>query len=106
MINRYGPWMDTNLAVPLDATRCKVVFDYFLNESLLVYILLISHIHFMFFSTYLCTVCMFSHLNNITWYLSFFIIYTARVAHYCDSSLIANMSTCLLHILCLFLACT
>ncbi|XP_020192777.1 choline monooxygenase, chloroplastic [Aegilops tauschii subsp. strangulata] len=35
MINRYGPWMDTNLAVPLDATRCKVVFDYFLNESLL-----------------------------------------------------------------------
>ncbi|CAM0909662.1 unnamed protein product [Alopecurus aequalis] len=35
MINRYGPWMDTNLAVPLDATRCKVVFDYFLDESLL-----------------------------------------------------------------------
>ncbi|XP_062234250.1 choline monooxygenase, chloroplastic isoform X2 [Phragmites australis] len=35
MINRYGPWMDTNLAVPLDSTRCKVVFDYFLDESML-----------------------------------------------------------------------
>nr|ADE60257.1 choline monooxygenase [Hordeum vulgare subsp. vulgare] len=35
MINRYGPWVDTNLAVPLDGTRCKVVFDYFLDESLL-----------------------------------------------------------------------
>lgn len=35
MINRYGPWMDTNLAVPLDSTRCKVVFDYFLDKSLL-----------------------------------------------------------------------
>ncbi|XP_021304992.1 choline monooxygenase, chloroplastic isoform X2 [Sorghum bicolor] len=23
MINRYGPWMDTNLAVPLDSTSCK-----------------------------------------------------------------------------------
>jgi len=28
--------MDTNLAVPLDSTRCKVVFDYFLDKSLLV----------------------------------------------------------------------
>ncbi|KAL6603243.1 hypothetical protein ACP70R_043604 [Stipagrostis hirtigluma subsp. patula] len=36
MINRYGPWMDTNLAVPLDSTRCKVVFDFFLDKSLLV----------------------------------------------------------------------
>jgi len=35
MINRYGPWMDTNLAVPLDSTSCKVVFDYFLDKSLL-----------------------------------------------------------------------
>ncbi|XP_052157585.1 choline monooxygenase, chloroplastic isoform X2 [Oryza glaberrima] len=34
MINRYGPWMDTNLVVPLDATRCKVIFDYFLDKSL------------------------------------------------------------------------
>ncbi|CAN6206794.1 unnamed protein product [Urochloa humidicola] len=23
MINRYGPWMDTNLAVPLGSTKCK-----------------------------------------------------------------------------------
>ncbi|CAL5049979.1 unnamed protein product [Urochloa decumbens] len=35
MINRYGPWMDTNLAVPLGSTKCKVVFDYFLDKSLL-----------------------------------------------------------------------
>ncbi|KAG8074761.1 hypothetical protein GUJ93_ZPchr0006g44611 [Zizania palustris] len=35
MINRYGPWMDTNLAIPLDAARCKVIFDYFLDKSLL-----------------------------------------------------------------------
>nr|CAB3468905.1 unnamed protein product [Digitaria exilis] len=32
---RYGPWMDTNLAVPLGSTKCKVVFDYFLDKSLL-----------------------------------------------------------------------
>jgi choline monooxygenase len=43
LIFRYGPWMDTNLAVPLDATRCKVVFDYFLDESLLVHIRLSVH---------------------------------------------------------------
>jgi len=35
MINRYGPWMDTNLAVPLGSTKCKVIFDYFLDTSLL-----------------------------------------------------------------------
>lgn len=34
MINRYGPWMDTNLVIPLGPTRCKVVFDYFLDGSL------------------------------------------------------------------------
>ena len=27
--------MDTNLVVPLDATRCKVIFDYFLDKSLM-----------------------------------------------------------------------
>lgn len=36
LIFRYGPWMDTNLVVPLDATRCKVIFDYFLDKSLMV----------------------------------------------------------------------
>ncbi|KAI4962731.1 hypothetical protein ZWY2020_025861 [Hordeum vulgare] len=30
----YGPWMDTNLAVPLDATRCKVDDQDFINRSL------------------------------------------------------------------------
>ncbi|KAL9224273.1 hypothetical protein vseg_000329 [Gypsophila vaccaria] len=34
MINRYGPWMDTNLVLPLGPRNCKVVFDYFLDGSL------------------------------------------------------------------------
>ncbi|KMS95013.1 hypothetical protein BVRB_013240 [Beta vulgaris subsp. vulgaris] len=34
MINRYGPWMDTNLVVPLGPRKCQVVFDYFLDMSL------------------------------------------------------------------------
>ncbi|KAH9616530.1 hypothetical protein KSS87_019433 [Heliosperma pusillum] len=34
MINRYGPWMDTNLVLPLGPRKCKVVFDYFLDGSL------------------------------------------------------------------------
>ncbi|XP_022135574.1 choline monooxygenase, chloroplastic isoform X2 [Momordica charantia] len=31
MINRYGPWMDTNLVLPLGPRKCLVVFDYFLE---------------------------------------------------------------------------
>ncbi|XVE98934.1 hypothetical protein REPUB_Repub03eG0152000 [Reevesia pubescens] len=34
MINRYGPWMDTNLVIPLEPRKCLVVFDYFLEASL------------------------------------------------------------------------
>nr|GMD76022.1 choline monooxygenase, chloroplastic [Ipomoea batatas] len=34
MINRYGPWMDTNLVVPLGPRKCQVIFDYFLDTSL------------------------------------------------------------------------
>ncbi|XP_010541097.1 PREDICTED: choline monooxygenase, chloroplastic isoform X3 [Tarenaya hassleriana] len=34
MINRYGPWMDTNLVIPLGPRKCKVVFDYFLEPFL------------------------------------------------------------------------
>ncbi|CAM8883954.1 unnamed protein product [Rhodiola kirilowii] len=34
MINRYGPWMDTNLVLPLGHKKCRVVFDYFLEASL------------------------------------------------------------------------
>ncbi|KVI11819.1 Aromatic-ring-hydroxylating dioxygenase, alpha subunit [Cynara cardunculus var. scolymus] len=30
----YGPWMDTNLVLPLGPRRCKVIFDYFLDASL------------------------------------------------------------------------
>ncbi|KAF5456416.1 hypothetical protein F2P56_025905 [Juglans regia] len=33
MINRYGPWMDTNLVLPLGPRKCKVVFDYFIEAS-------------------------------------------------------------------------
>ncbi|EPS72057.1 hypothetical protein M569_02697, partial [Genlisea aurea] len=33
MINRYGPWMDTNLVLPMGPKRCQVVFDYFLEPS-------------------------------------------------------------------------
>ncbi|MHC5065877.1 MAG: SRPBCC family protein [Planctomycetota bacterium] len=29
MINRYGPWMDTNLVQPVDERSCRVIFDYF-----------------------------------------------------------------------------
>ena len=35
MVNRYGPWLDTNWAVPLGPERCKIVFDYYLEEHLL-----------------------------------------------------------------------
>ncbi|KAL2338697.1 hypothetical protein Fmac_013143 [Flemingia macrophylla] len=34
MINRYGPWMDTNLVVPLGPNKCQVIFDYYLEHSL------------------------------------------------------------------------
>lgn len=43
-IFRYGPWMDTNLAVPLGSTKCKVVFDYFLDKSLLVQSISLAHV--------------------------------------------------------------
>lgn len=34
MINRYGPLMDTNLVIPVDENRCRVIFDYFCDPSL------------------------------------------------------------------------
>ncbi|CAA0821443.1 Choline monooxygenase- chloroplastic [Striga hermonthica] len=34
MINRYGPWMDTNLVLPLGPQKCQVIFDYFLDASI------------------------------------------------------------------------
>ncbi|XP_078175530.1 choline monooxygenase, chloroplastic-like isoform X1 [Carex rostrata] len=33
MINRYGPWMDTNLVIPLCSRKCQVIFDYFLDPA-------------------------------------------------------------------------
>ncbi|KAK1322985.1 hypothetical protein QJS10_CPA02g01552 [Acorus calamus] len=32
---RYGPWMDTNLVLPLGASKCQVIFDYFLDSATL-----------------------------------------------------------------------
>jgi len=29
MINRYGPWMDTNTVIPVSIDRCLVIFDYY-----------------------------------------------------------------------------
>lgn len=36
IFKRYGPWMDTNLVIPLGPRKCKVVFEYFLDPSLTV----------------------------------------------------------------------
>ncbi|GFP95369.1 choline monooxygenase chloroplastic, partial [Phtheirospermum japonicum] len=33
MINRYGPWMDTNLVLLLGPREFQVIFDYFLDAS-------------------------------------------------------------------------
>jgi choline monooxygenase len=30
---RYGPWMDTNVVVPIAPDRCRVEFDYFVDPS-------------------------------------------------------------------------
>jgi len=38
MANRYGPWLDTNVVIPMDAhytNRCKVIFDYWLQPDAL-----------------------------------------------------------------------
>lgn len=34
MINRYGPWMDTNVVVPLAPDRCRVDFDWWIDQDL------------------------------------------------------------------------
>ena len=33
MLNRYGPWMDTNMVFPIGPRECEIVFDYFLEEG-------------------------------------------------------------------------
>ena len=33
MLNRYGPWLDTNTVYPLGEGRCRIVFDYFLEAG-------------------------------------------------------------------------
>ena len=33
MINRYGPWMDSNTVLPTGPRSCLVRFDYFLEAS-------------------------------------------------------------------------
>ena len=34
MINRYGPWMDTNIVMPEGPERCTVRFDWWLEDHL------------------------------------------------------------------------
>lgn len=34
MINRYGPWMETNLVIPLEPQKSKLICDYYLEPSL------------------------------------------------------------------------
>lgn len=33
MVNRYGPWVDTNLVVPLDEKSCLVTFNWFISAD-------------------------------------------------------------------------
>jgi choline monooxygenase len=33
MVNRYGPWMDTNTVIPTSPSSCVVVFDYYLDQE-------------------------------------------------------------------------
>jgi len=33
MLNRYGPWLDTNWVVPTGPEQCRVVFDYFIESG-------------------------------------------------------------------------
>ena len=33
MINRYGPFMDTNYALPISPNRCLTIFDYYVEKS-------------------------------------------------------------------------
>jgi len=35
MINRYGPWMDTNMVIPTSPSTCTVVYDYYLEKDTL-----------------------------------------------------------------------
>lgn len=35
MINKYGPWMDTNMVIPTGANSCTVIYDYYLENELL-----------------------------------------------------------------------
>ena len=34
MVNRYGPWLDTNWVTPTGPDSCVVVFDYYLEPEL------------------------------------------------------------------------
>ena len=34
MLNRYGPWMDTNVVVPDGPRHCTVSFDFWLDKQL------------------------------------------------------------------------
>jgi len=33
MVNRYGPWLDTNTCIPTGQFSCRVIFDYYLDKE-------------------------------------------------------------------------
>lgn len=33
MLNRYGPWLDTNVVTPTGPATCRVAFDYWLEAD-------------------------------------------------------------------------
>lgn len=33
MMNRYGPWLDTNLVLPTSINSCRVIFNYYLHPT-------------------------------------------------------------------------
>lgn len=34
MFNRYGPWLDINVVVPISETECKVIIEWYVNKEL------------------------------------------------------------------------
>ncbi|XP_006820984.1 uncharacterized protein LOC102802673 [Saccoglossus kowalevskii] len=33
ILNRYGPWLDTNIVMPVSANECVIIYDYYLLQS-------------------------------------------------------------------------
>ena len=35
MLNRYGPWLDINVVIPISETECIVIIEWFIDKKLL-----------------------------------------------------------------------